>query len=155
MTTIAYRSGTMASDGRTTGGGMIVTDATRKLVLSRCGTKLGGASGRAIDGEEFLRWVEKGAKGSAPEGDYWGLLITPRYVRLFVSGHPTGRTLPWEGPFAIGSGAAAALGALHMGASPREAVVVAAKVDSSSGGEIMELSLCNDKKQEKKKKKEK
>lgn len=43
--------------------------------------------------------------------------------------------------FAIGSGAAAALGAMHMGASAKEAVNIAKKIDNHTGGPVRTMSL--------------
>ena len=44
-------------------------------------------------------------------------------------------------PFAIGSGDDFAIGAMEAGASPEAAVVIAAKRDTGTGGEITVLSL--------------
>tara|TARA_Y100000310_G_scaffold294897_1_gene325752 strand:- start:149 stop:619 length:471 start_codon:yes stop_codon:yes gene_type:complete len=43
---------------------------------------------------------------------------------------------------AVGSGAAVALGAMHMKATPTEAVQIAKKVDLYTGGKVITMELC-------------
>jgi hypothetical protein len=78
-------------------------------------------------------FLKTGQDEPAMEGES-ALWIDGRAIWLFdESVHP----YPLNDPFAaIGSGAMAALAAMHLGSNPRQAVKVAAKVDPSTGGSV-------------------
>lgn len=70
--------------------------------------------------------------------EFQGLVLTEK-KEIFYFYHPAHWirvNQPW---FAIGSGAAGAMGAMHMGATPLDAVKVASKIDSFTGMGFKEL----------------
>lgn len=93
------------------------------------------------DIERFNAWAEKLKRvpKKAPDGEYEGILVSPKGVVMFVEGGAAWRAAV---PFAAtGSGRDAAYGALHMGATAVEAVVVAIKVDNGSGLPVTYVSI--------------
>lgn len=150
MSTIAYRDGVMAADSRAYAGGNVPLG--RKTKIHYFDHTLVGIS-CLIPGvaETLCTLFSKGFRfthrtleflGSPPTGDlgkFTVLIIDPRgrgYLMedsLHVSG-------PIIAPyFAIGSGAAFALGALHSGASATGAIQVAIECDVWSDAPIDSL----------------
>lgn len=87
-----------------------------------------------------LSWIKEGMKKkSRPvwdyETDFEIILIKNKEVWVMDE---TFHLRPGYTPYTLGSGAAYALAALHLGKSAREAVELAIKLDSGSGGEINE-----------------
>lgn len=138
MTTIAYRDGKLAGDSRATANGLIDNQTTK--VWQHKGV-LFGASGNQALCEKFRVWVVSGMEGDSPfEGadDGNGLIVSKAGVVCFS----TSGSWPVSEPFyTLGSGYQIALGALAMGASAKEAVEVAARFDTMTGGKITVLSL--------------
>ncbi len=143
MTTIVYRDGIMAGDSRITDDNIIFPGVDVKVYKSKSGW-LYGACGDVSACELFYAWARKlrDLPKKAPNplvGSFEGLIVSPRGVIMFVEG---GRAWSLKADFAaVGSGRDAALGALHFGASAREAVECATKVDSKSGLPISSVSL--------------
>lgn len=140
MTTLAFRSGTLAADSRTTTGGTIDPGLSKKVRRLADG-RLVGTTGQSAEALRFVRWLEAGADGDAPALHDSRVVIVETDGRIFV--HEAEGWYPAAGSdfYAWGSGAAAALGALHVGASAAEAVRAATFVDPSSGGPVQALSL--------------
>ena len=139
MTTIAYKDGVIAYDSRITCGTIIEHDDFEKLIESK-GVKFiltgatsdfprlidayfGGtqknidATGLAFDGETI--WC----MGHSNYGGFWKTVVSPRNV------------------CAMGSGTPHALTAMDMGASAGEAVEMAKKRDTGTGGPVRLLLL--------------
>jgi ATP-dependent protease HslVU (ClpYQ) peptidase subunit len=144
VTTIATDGVTIASDGRTTAGDRIVDDASLKLHRMPDGSIV-GQSGRCSHAlvaiEELSDAIGAGRLPKLMRGDYQLLQL-----------HENGRVytydcelvaLPTPTPAACGSGAAYALGAMHSGAAPNEAVRIAKRLDSSSGGKVRTMKPRN------------
>ncbi len=139
MTTIAYKDGVMAADTLGMWAGMKIP--TRKIV--RIDGGLIGTAGNYVDALRFIEWYEAGAdRDKIPVGhnpSYDGPVFTALvadscgvtcWSEAFVPD-------PVLSPFvSIGSGCDAAMAAMHMGASAREAVHVAAKVDYYTNGDV-------------------
>ncbi|MBO3760368.1 hypothetical protein [Ciceribacter sp. L1K22] len=150
MTTIAYRDGVMASDTGVWISGAAMPWA-EKLIRGGSGT-LYGCAGNGAHVAAVLQWVR--------ESDGFGLSSLPR-------GTPTGNDgesssvviliVPPDGPlrlataygdeiypdvpyFAIGAGAATALGALHAGATARGAIEAALMHSDGTHGEVRSIS---------------
>jgi ATP-dependent protease HslVU (ClpYQ) peptidase subunit len=148
MTTVAWDGVTLAADRRASGGGMPAV-SIRKIRRCADGRLVGGA-GLAGAVLALLDWVEAGMQGDAPvrmDSDEWSdvLLVEPgrragAMPRLFVLGR-YGRYEIEAPHFAIGSGAAYALGAMACGKSAAEAVKIAARFDIATGPEVVELPL--------------
>lgn len=134
MTTVACNRHTMACDSYLTDGNTI--QSVRK-VFKRKG-HLVGIAGDYAECMEFVRWWLKGKH----ERGYTGTMEEVEVLILTSSGkilHYSGCSNPFEldDQFAaIGSGATAAMGALHVGATPAQAVTAASKVDVNTGGKI-------------------
>lgn len=138
MTTIAYRDGVIAADSLVSSGpnraGHVV-----KIARGPDGT-LAGAAGDMWACMTFLRAIETGSPLPAERGnDFDALVVDVRGKAHYVG--DKGDPVPVDGDyFALGSGEAAALGAMEMGASAERAVAVAIKIDKGSGGPIRSLS---------------
>lgn len=140
MTTIVANRSRMAADSKVTAG---ESHHYRAGKLCRVGESIVGCAGHNRAVFAFLRWLERGG-GRKPKryrGDeFEALVLTPATLAL------VDRDYNFEDikdPFyAIGSGAFAALGALHCGVTLERAVEVACLVDSSSGlpVDVMELA---------------
>jgi 20S proteasome alpha/beta subunit len=136
MTTIVYRAGILAADSRAYAGYNLPLGAKRKIRRLPDGTLMGCSSNQPGVAEAVQDWAEQVLVGGKPEPPKLG--DNPSFTLLVVG--PDGRarfasgklllTGPVEGEFfAIGSGAEAAYGALHMGASAGQAVEIACRVD--------------------------
>lgn len=90
--------------------------------------------------DPVIEWHRKGARPRlAPEGEWEMLFITSRGANLFAHDmkYPTAVTAP----FAMGTGAAYARGAMLARASAYRAVKIACMCDVYSGGEVGVLKL--------------
>lgn len=139
MTTIAYKDGVIAYDSRVSAGRTIIYDDVDKK-RERDGVLFfgTGATGEiseligAYFGEEIAG--ECGASAFVVHGD-----------DLMIIGYSEGKV--WKSPvradkpYAIGSGEDHAFTALDMGASAAEAVEMAAKRDTGTGGKIRTLTI--------------
>ena len=140
MTTIVWDGQTLAADRLITLGGHVMGHVVK---IRRCedGRLIGGC-GELDVLSVFLNWLESG--GDRPEcmsaksvAD--GVEIGRKGEVWFHSQH--GRTLMTPGPLALGSGARYALAAIACGKTAVEAVKVAAKFDTCTGGRIDALTL--------------
>ena len=144
MTTIAYKDGVLAADSGLCGGGCMV-GTVDKIARNSCGD-LAGAAGDAAYHAQFIAWFLKAEEGDPPvavesEDSFDRGIIFRRTGQIEVF-EPRGR-FPISAPYyAIGSGRAEALGALHAGASPEQAVLAAIEHDPHSKGPVLVLRAC-------------
>lgn len=152
MTTIAYRDGVLAVDSRATmeNGGAGRKRAVRKLVRKSIteGRKtfdiLLAAAGDFTPGRVFIDWYGSGKP--PPEalthhgGDFVCLVLRPDGLYEYDI-YLRGERIE-EDFYAVGSGADAALAAMHCGKSAVEAVRIAARVDAYTGGKIVSEALA-------------
>lgn len=142
MTTIASDGQTVAADGRVTAGDEILYDQKVKLV--EWGHYILGFAGMSALSAPIIEWFKSGAdpeqiKDSLASQD-WSLCVFGKDgVITYHHNLPYPHTLPY--PFALGAGENYALGALLNGASPIEAVEIAAKVNCKTGGKITVLDI--------------
>lgn len=141
MTTIAYDGVSLCADT------LITQDGTRvgyQRKLHRWRAKgidhVAAYAGHLAVCHLALEWLKVGAKKkSKPVWDYDAdfeiILIRDKEVLVLDE---TFTLRPGFTPYTSGSGAAFALAALHLGKTAREAVELAIKLDSASGGEINE-----------------
>ena len=100
-----------------------------------------GIAGTYTDCIQFMAWYRAGMKGEAPKMKNVSALLLSKEGLIF-SFDGSCNSYRITDPFmAIGSGAHAAMGAMHMGATPALAVKVASKVDSNTGGKITTRTL--------------
>ena len=132
MTTIAYDGKTIAYDSRETMGDFISSDKHDKHIYSQgihffyCGT--------VIDCQEFINSYESGE--CSP--DISCQVFMAQDGQVYRSSHELGTI--WveymDEPFAMGTGADFAIGAMDMGADAKQAVKIACGRDTKSGGRI-------------------
>ena len=144
MTCIVFSAGVMAADSLLAANGTR-HGTMRKIARSPSGT-LGGAGGGCAAVEQFLKQVEAGLLErfalDLDDQGFVGMLAHADGTLHCVSA--TGLTWPILSGFAaIGTGADVALGALHMGATAREAVEAAIAFDTNCGGAIQIELLDN------------
>jgi ATP-dependent protease HslVU (ClpYQ) peptidase subunit len=148
MTTIAFRDGIMVSDSQETSGGLKFN--CRKLFRKKdlVGNKvILGTAGGSFTGMIYVDLF--GTNKPRPttieymyEDEDFHIIIWDGKKLFEVNW----MWRPIEVPpihkfFAVGSGAAVALGAMHMGASAREAVAIACRVDAYTGGRLQVMTL--------------
>lgn len=139
MTTIAYRDGVLAVDSLCTWG-----DARdgRTIKATQRGRVLAAGAGKIASVQAFLDWFRGGMDGDPPK---MGEEDKSAFGFIFPGGATvvTWSAIGWErcdyDVFTAGSGGEYARGALEMGATPEEAVAVAIKHDTKSGGPILVL----------------
>lgn len=139
MTTIAYKDGVIAYDSRITNGTRIDYDDYEKCTEENGVQFL--LSGSTAD---FPKLIE--AYFGAEHTDVDAQAIAVEAGTLWLVAHNDG-TGAWktallpEAPYALGSGSSHALTAMDMGASAYEAVEMAMKRDSCTGGKIRTLTI--------------
>jgi len=138
VTTIAYRDGVMAADGRVTDGQLVVTYECKKI------RKLSDGALFALCGDDYLEeaiveWLEACEPETVPPTgkDFTAILVDTSGNLSTYSGVGE-RFLPWyDVKFAaFGSGGELAYGAMEMGATADQAVAVAIRRNTHSGGLI-------------------
>lgn len=139
MSVIVYRNGVLAADTRMTveteAGGSVLHKCDKLYALdkSQLGRVIVGLAGGSFDGLAFLDWL-RGSDEKPPErlidgdADFSALVLTENN-KLYEFDKWCRKDAIKAKFYAIGSGAKAALGALHMGASAYMAVKVACKID--------------------------
>jgi ATP-dependent protease HslVU (ClpYQ) peptidase subunit len=137
LTTIAYRDGVLAGDGRVSAGDTIVASSKKKVYRLKDGSLLGSA-GSQEDGERLRIALEKG--DAAPKlPNCFALRISTESGIWYYEGSA------WvhvnEPYTAIGSGSAHALTAMDCGLPAVEAVRMAIKRDPLSGGRVRTVVL--------------
>lgn len=142
MTTFAYKDGVLASDSGVVCAGTY-QGSTRKIFSSKQGGMV-AVSGDLAALATFKRWVEeKHCKGDVPVTDaaYSAIWIKPNGEVYVVEGDATVQV---DVPFiAGGSGMDLATGAMAAGASPEQAVQIAAMFDTGTHGPIQVAKLAS------------
>ena len=154
MTTIVYRDGVMAADSQVT----VTSEAggSRKFKCEKLyrrdvpgfGECIIGLAGGSFDGLVFLDWLVSG-NPEPPQrlidggADFTAIVLSKAGLHEYDMWCRPDRVL--ERFYAVGSGSKAALGALHMGASAKEALQIAARVDAYTGGKSTTMSLAKTK----------
>jgi hypothetical protein len=153
MTTIVYRNGVLAGDMLATDGDIKLPGSFKKVFKNKKGWIWGccGTGGPICD---FDRWMMEYCPETLPNrnipksGDYEAIVVDPKgnvydVSKGWVELQPSDMRF-----FAIGSGAAAAYGALWHGATAVEAVLCATRVDRNSGQGIAYEELDKNKEQD-------
>lgn len=147
MTTIAYRDGVMAADSlsstsdgtkfyhtqklyrRTVGKGK----QRRKVVMGLCGNVAACLA--------FIDWFGSDEQPPSVQSDEDFTVILADNGRLYEANRFFRLEKIREPFYAIGSGAEAALAAMHMGADAKQAVKVACKVNLGTGGKVRSVRV--------------
>lgn len=144
MTTIAYsaKHRQIAADRQVTANGIVVGQVTKIL---RIGSILVGGCGASGLCQRFVAWVAAGMHESCPpmvmgEDKACGILFWNDICVTFLNteGIPDYCHAPYH---AYGSGSEIARTALAMGASPEEAIRIAAQQDIYTGSEVDVLTV--------------
>ncbi|MCE1053401.1 proteasome subunit beta [Pseudomonas alloputida] len=140
MTTIAYKDGVIAYDSQITRGDVITYDDYDKCI-EQGGVKF-FCSGAVPD---FQRLVDA-YFGAKPDGniDATALVLDGESLMMVAVDDATGlwkSPILRDRPYAIGSGTPYAFAAMDMGASAEEAVEMAARRDTSTGGKIRSMRI--------------
>ncbi|HEX4767667.1 MAG TPA: hypothetical protein VH414_15475 [Lichenihabitans sp.] len=153
MTTVVYRDGTLAADSLLVQGSIKCPESMNKLVMGRTHPVLYAMAGKISALAATVRILE--AMPVAPwDGGEFPTRPPLDANSELVAFHRDGRIFsfetdglwfePAEVPFmALGSGAKAALGALHMGADAVRAVEIACLTDAYTGGPIVTMRLSD------------
>lgn len=142
MTTVAYRNGRLAADTLHCIAGMKANHSK----ISRCEDKEGreyliASAGNVSDCAALEQWYKNGAVGipqytlfkdDVPTAS--ALIVHEDGRVLYVDTYGHEISIQPHDFFAIGSGAAVAMGAMHAGATAVKAVEIAIMVDMSTGG---------------------
>ena len=135
MTTIICNRDKIVGDSLVTSAYGVST--TTKLFKLRVGGVV-GISGTLVEGLVFVEWLKGDMQKTPPKmNEVEGILL-----RNGIIYHFDGHAFPMrvlDKVMAVGSGAQFALGAYYAGASLHEAVKIACKLDTCSGGRIKEL----------------
>lgn len=151
MTTIAYRDGVLASDGRMTSGGIIVSEDTEKVF--RCeGSIVGskvvafGISGHSA-AVHYINLKDGITHGTQfPAGIYFNLIAICEDGSVIELSKQEEDTYCHINEIkasyhASGSGYQIALGAMAAGSNAECAVMAAVKHDSGTGGKIKVIEV--------------
>ncbi|MGY1448710.1 proteasome subunit beta [Pseudomonas chlororaphis] len=139
MTTIAYKDGVIAYDGRVTRGGTIVYDDFDKM-RERDGAAFFGAGATGEINELIGAYF-----GEEIVGECEASVLVLHSGSLTLIGYTDGKL--WKAPvlldrpYAIGSGTDHAYTAFDMGATAYQAIEMAAKRDTGTGGKIRTLTV--------------
>lgn len=138
MTTIVCNRTSMAADKRVTGGPMFKTTK-----IFRVRGSLLGIAGNVEQALRFIDWRRNsGAQPQFVEQPNIEVIELTSDGKLFYWGAEM-IGIPIEGScYAIGSGASLALGAMEMGATPKQAIQIAAKWDATTGSDVQTLTLA-------------
>lgn len=140
MTCVAasVKHGCIASDSRCSADNAMFSVRKVRTV----GRGLIGAAGAWADVLKFWDLVEKRKRKDAglhDNSELEAIELHPSGLYLYEA---SGVRYPIKDLYyAVGSGAPYALGAMAMGASPEEAVAIAARFDPNTGGEVEVLKL--------------
>lgn len=139
MTTIACDGKSMAGDGRACRNDLIVNEAAVKVHRLADGSLFGGA-GDKHELQELRAWLDAGAQGSPPKAKDFAAFVLKRNGELW---YHTDRSVPvlTEAPNAVGCGEELAIGAMEAGASAQQAIEIASRRNTSTGGKITALHL--------------
>ena len=137
MTTIVYANNEMAWDSRITQGGSISTDtAQKRYEVGGCTFWCAGTVG---DFQEFCE-AYAGRK-AARELEVTAFVLDQGKLYLTSTDGPDVWTSPVVDARSIGSGAHHAITAIDCGLTPAQAIKMAAKRDSRTGGKVRTQKL--------------
>lgn len=138
MTVIATDGKTMAGDAFSTSNGTLLSTG-RKVHCLKDG-RIAGASGPTTECIKLIRWLDDGGDKADLSDDVVALVLRPDGSVYWIDHklEPIERDLL---PTAIGCGDDFAVGAMLAGASPKEAVMVAAMRMLTIGGEITVMGI--------------
>lgn len=149
MTTIAANTTEMAGDLQgTIGGGVIIKLHTKVFKFQphelhythgQFIVGFSGETGQIMDCVDYFNNPDLWKRPPSPKSMHAVVLTEKKHLYSFV--HPAKWTRLKQNYFAAGSGQQVALGALAVGASPKDAVLAATKVDPFTGQGVTVVSF--------------
>lgn len=140
MTTIATDGKTIAADSRGTAAEIIRCNTEEKLVRLSDG-RIVGYSGTSHAARAYVAWLEAGGERPQITGNFSALVLHPDgSAEVHYSDDMPDRV---DLPAVLGSGGSIALGAMLAGATPAEAVAIAAQRDPFTGGEVKTMARAS------------
>lgn len=137
MTTVAWDGETMAADSRTIGD---FIEPKPRIKIHLFEDLVIGCAGDVATIETFLLWIKDPEKNPKPEvgGEdaEFSALIWDRKNCTLTSYEDKLVPIDVGAPNAIGSGAQFAMGAMYHGATAKEAVLVASKLDHNTDNNV-------------------
>lgn len=139
MTTLCYHAGVLAYDSRITAGNLIQSDTAQKCQVHNglrfvlCGTV-----------SEWPAFMQAYCSGEGGAGlGVSAFVLHPDGLRRAASDSDGVWSVPvlWDDVSTLGSGGDHAMTAVDCGRTPREAIKLAAKRDSGTGGKIRTIKL--------------
>ena len=141
MTTCCYDGTTLAADSRSTG--IYIEDCFQKIFTVN-GAHI-AIAGTYSDALLFIRWFKDQTK---PKPDFSDKIDKENGFDAIVIRQGKAYTydsncieMPSIVPCAIGSGCQFAMGAMYYGATAKEAVNIAKKLDESTGGKVRTVTI--------------
>lgn len=140
MTTAAWDGTTLAVDRQMTAGEL----KTQGLKLHRLGRyRYAVYAGDVEQCLQVLDWLRKGSKGKTkPSLSEVQFLILDTRARSCILLENSLTPMPVPSPYAIGTGAQAAIAVMLLGHGARKAVEVASQLDIYTGGGVDAVSLA-------------
>lgn len=143
MSTIAWDGQTLAADSRAYGGRYMSSPGSKaKIRRLDDGTRLGCVSSDVGASEQVMDWYAAGcaAFGESDRPTNFGLIVVTPDGKLMIANDRFALSGPIDcARYAIGSGGDYALGAMAMGATAVQAVLIAAELDPHSGAPVLSL----------------
>lgn len=131
----------MSADTRVSGGGSMY----HTVKIHRIRDCLVGMAGDVALTTKFLAWFRKECPSdelpinNEENKSFCAIVLTPKGLYYYADCCEPDKLK--ESTYAIGTGAQAAMVAMHLGKTPAQAVREAMRVDENTGGEITELHL--------------
>ena len=148
MTTIATDGKTIACDTQVSSGNSGSKWPARVNKIHRVGDRYVGISGDLWQAHLFIKYLKDGKVPEKKLKDI-SVLIVEKDGSIYHTDY-TFNELQLTSPFAVGSGGDYAIGALGVGASPVEAIKVAAKYDAYTNNDVLVYYVKDLKKKPKK-----
>lgn len=143
MTTIVYKDGVLAADRQINYRNQIFASAQKifqneKYIYGACGTSISCVQFiKFVEGKEF----DKAIFQKDEHKSFEGIVINKEDGKVFIYDNELLKDEMSGDFFCFGSGGDIAKGALLMGATPKQAIECASKIDHSTGREIDEIKL--------------
>ena len=133
MTTIATDGKTISADTLQSGD---FVDQINAIKLCKINGVVYGNAGNLSEGQKYIDWVKKGRPiDEIPSfKDHFEVIWIKDGHAWWDNGSL--RPIKCGVPYAIGSGASYAMGAMMAGTGPKKAVSIAMKLDAFTGGKI-------------------
>lgn len=139
MTTIAYDGKTLAADRMAQNVNGVFVASVCKVLRAKTGDVVSWCGNHAWR-DRLLTWVNGGMLYEAPKGEYSALVVHPDGKCWRVEGD-NGGWFEVDAPYADGSGMEFALAAMACGKTAAEAVEIACRFDTASGGGVDSVEI--------------